>query len=571
MRESGVKFPNTFANSDHPMFTCNASTQTDPVRLFTFTIPGKENPRGVLTPSRGDVRKKRSGIFQRQRSESPTTPRHLRKTAEPTKQRSSSVGSPRESSTQNSGSRRTLFEGGNACRGEKEKTPRSPQEVIVHDISKTPDNPCPRHERPSKPRKVEKVDIFKGIHHEKKPDPKESQEDRARRQEKDRRSILAEIERQEKERQEEHESNKKNKEYHLCPKLNWDSSTSMALTDSSCNSTCECVHNEKILKAMDKKSQDSNANTSRDSSQVTPQSSFLHDSSATSMENERPLTRPQEVTKPPQDPSVNRCPHANPFYIETNKDDSEMILPSTTFEPKFYTQIKRKERSEAKPHYESEPRDVKDSNELGSDEDEEENEATETEKEEEEEEEEEEENEEEDSPASQYKSVTADSHRTPTPGKSATKKSPQQVAYEHLLEVNRSGGDLDVSKLPDNACVLTYSPNSGVNFRTLSMEPDDFDQEEEEQDESASMDPNATSEGASGRDESTSGGNGRGETPKKVTPKRPHSSPTKASNQRKKHQAEPSSEQTQSELFLTQVEDIPEYLTSREWKSSTQN
>ncbi len=114
MRAAGVRFPNTSGREEaqvsKPAYTSTASTQTDPMPIFCLPTLTKENPRGVHTPSRAEVREKRTGIFQRQRSESPKTPSHLRKASELTRQRSSSVGTPVHTSTQNASTRRSLFE-----------------------------------------------------------------------------------------------------------------------------------------------------------------------------------------------------------------------------------------------------------------------------------------------------------------------------------------------------------------------------------------------------------------------------------------------------------------------------
>ncbi len=436
------------------------------------------------------------------------------------------------------------------------------------------------------PRGGKNFDIFEGVHYRAAP-VKETKEDRVVRLRKDRRNILAEIDRQDAERRKEHADNKRNKKFHLCPKLNWESSSSIALTDSSCNSTCECVKNDKILKDMAAKDSALDSSATSPTSTKTPQSSFLHEASITGSEN--------SVQKKPVK-AVEATPKNKPekFLIQETADlDSEMIGPTTALEPRYYTQVRNDkttnwmhgatafadvatmkytetQKDEVKPNSPEKEKTSKDDDEEDDDEEENDEEDDDEEENDDEDDDEEEADEEpsEDDESSEEDSSdeqTADEAATPDPKKekegSKKEKSPGQIAYEHLLEVNNSGVDLDVSKLPENACVLTYSPKSGVNFRTLSMEPEeDLPDEAIEQNESAETGSKKDA-GSSPQLPAPS------QTPKKISPKRPHSSPEKATNQAKKIQSElPSNDPQSSELFLTQVENIPEYLTTRDWE-----
>ncbi len=84
--------------------------------------------------------------------------------------------------------------------------------------------------------------------------------------------VCAEFARQEEQEKREHEKNKKQGRYHLCPKLNFESTSSSIqnVTDFSCTSTCAC--SKSTAADSNKSSQDD----SRDDSDHTRASTFLH-------------------------------------------------------------------------------------------------------------------------------------------------------------------------------------------------------------------------------------------------------------------------------------------------------
>ncbi len=93
--------------------------------------------------------------------------------------------------------------------------------------------------------------------------------------------ICQEFDRQEQDAIAAHERNKRNQRYHLCPKLNFESSGNsedeIQPSDTSCTSTCRCQHNQSTEDTI--KSSVDNSNN-----QTTAESTFLHVTDETAVE-----------------------------------------------------------------------------------------------------------------------------------------------------------------------------------------------------------------------------------------------------------------------------------------------
>ncbi len=232
--------------------------------------------------------------------------------------------------------------------------------------------------------------------------------------------LFKELETQEEEERVNHEKNKAQGIFHQCPRLNWnfrkasgnstdtDVVTSFEISSTfSCNSTCECHRQERILKDMET-SIDSNQSDSRYNSSKTPQSSFLQTNSEKSVISE-------SATK--ESVPEDTLPEVSASYDE----NSPPSLP-TQYQPKYYTAIPPKEEVVTAT-------------------------ATST-------------------PTSATPMPTATATPTEHEGR---EESPGQKIYRHLKEVNEKDADLDPNLVPQSV-TISYSPTHGVSFNTPSPE-----------------------------------------------------------------------------------------------------
>ncbi len=437
-----------------------------------------------------------------------------------------------------------------------------------------------------------------------------SEEEKKRRLKRDGQALYNEILQDEDQARREHEKNKKDEVFHKCPHLNWDykntsrylayrrrlqlegvdhdtTESDIELTEVSCNSTCECSKHKKILKQLNSDtSKNSSFEDSRYNSSKTPQSTYLY------------TTCPEDESKdsPDSPDSSQKAPPADNLEkpAESNTSRGEAGPPSTNFEPRYYTlpdnlrpQSKEDEAdvstnldeeytplaTQAPSHkVDQVEEDVHDVDEAERDEEEDNDNNEEKQREEDEEEgTDEEEEEEQEQNSGHHTSLSKDEIES------------RRNSVLHLKEVNTSGVQLDLNLLPENTSVLGYSPRRGVRIRTTSMDhlsgelfsteevqayplPRD-DEEVTAADEEDKVVPAAT-ESDDAFLESLPPEAMPFATPKKSSPpKRPHSSPFKTASKPKKQQTEKGAEKDETQdLTFTQQQDVPDYLTSRDWE-----
>ncbi len=429
---------------------------------------------------------------------------------------------------------------------------------------------------------------------------KEKEKEKEERLKRDGQALYDEIVREEEEAMREHLQNKEKGIYHPCPNLNWDYKNSsnyekyrrrlalegidhdttdsdMELTNFSCNSTCECNRNKKILQSLEREEAEAEAETSKsdvDASR-TPNSTYLY---TTCEEEHGNVSKDESPASPPATPMatlpatskfpVRPITQKMPFEAEDGDDaDTSTNLDSTPTPTQGATQ---------KP------------TDDGTDEDEEDDD------EEEEEEEEDDDEEEEQGPKSTQapkepleEAVKEDDDEAPATTQGAKKHPEDDVpkvdpaeasmrrkSAQHLYEVNKSGGELDLNLLPPNIMMLGYSPNGDLTFRTTSMDSntENLFSTEEVLSPLKGAPPKEGREDAKPTDASNVSAEDKPKeaslvaTPKKSSPpKRPHSSPFKTANKSKKVQTDLDDSETQ-DLTFTQSSDFPEYLTSRDWE-----
>ncbi len=237
--------------------------------------------RGFKTPTRDEVLRRHTGHFQPHTlappPRSPYTPRR----------RSNSVGSPLFTSTQEL-IQRDLFK---AKEPEKEKENQAKEKEKAN-LAGSVENCSLPHQKGK----------YYPCLHDLQPRKGETKEQMLART---KREILSEINKEEEARRVEHSDNKTKGIFHPCPKLNWtadDEPVSLCLSESSCNSTCECYRNAKILKSLEEleippvQSEDSRYNSSK-----TPPSAYLHDTTVGSAKPAEDKEKDQDATEAQED------------------------------------------------------------------------------------------------------------------------------------------------------------------------------------------------------------------------------------------------------------------------------
>ncbi len=505
MKAAGIRFPNSFSydGSSFPKYHAQKTTQTDP-------WPPKE-PRppviyrsdkvksAAFTPTREEVIANTTGLSyanrmgmkgRRTRSRSPPTPQPLKAAAAtefttPTgsrRKRSSSVGSPLLTSTQEGNTSRNLF-------------PKSAEKA------------------------VEKAAQVVEKESEKTEEAKKNDAEARRRQ------MYNEILEEEATAKAEHEQNKKDKIYHFCPKLNFDyhnsseywehrrkfedeegipydsTASSLHVTDTSCNSTCECARS----KTQEVSFPRSSSGTSKFNSSRTPQSTFLHcstsDTSASfvtvasgslASTGDESGRRTEAAAEPTESGSMR----GTDFVKETK----ESCIPSTQTEPADATVSSAQQTNSAAMKdtegescilpTQTEPADAAvssaqqtDSESMKDTEGEScipptQTGATDFVKE----------TEEESATSSAVNSSVQSTERSEEPMDSGASEFPPSTAFQpqhytqirpegtrispqlrgqrHIIAVNTANVPLDVSQLPENISLLGYSPHKGVFYRT---------------------------------------------------------------------------------------------------------
>ncbi len=135
--------------------------------------------------------------------------------------------------------------------------------------------------------------------------------------------ICAEFDRQDQELKAMHQQNKEDGRYHLCPKLNFESTTSsdneIALTDRSCNSTCACQ------KDKTSNTETSATNTTAFSTSRFESSSYLDISTASTAKDSPPTDKQQK-----KDASMSA----------TKEKKAPGVSMSTMPSVQYYTQIR---------------------------------------------------------------------------------------------------------------------------------------------------------------------------------------------------------------------------------------
>ncbi len=283
MKAAGIRFPNTWIPAnDFPKYPCQKATQTDGARRISPVTP---------QPQAGDF----------------ATPPSLQRA------RSSSVGSPLLSSTQEAV--RNLF-------NTSSKKAKEAEEITT-----------------SKHRERNVVE--------------------------EGRQLYRELLDQDAADAAEHAENKKKGRYHFCPKMNWeyhnsseywehrrkfeeeegieyDTTASLGLTDTSCTSTCACAKSKTEATSTSAAETSLASDSSHFNSFRTPQSSFLHVDSASRGHGEAQVKKADKVMEgegtvvaSSAQPSGNEAD--NP--LEASSSTQSGGPPSTAFEPNHYTQI----------------------------------------------------------------------------------------------------------------------------------------------------------------------------------------------------------------------------------------
>ncbi len=226
--------------------------------------------------------------------------------------------------------------------------------------------------------------------------------------------VCQEFDRQHQQAKKEHLENKIYKRYHLCPKLNVESSdtTIKDVTDYSCTSTCACnLNNEQSTGEMATSGEDS-----RYDSNHTQQSGFLHLSSDSDDDESAKTVNGGEKK----------------LAAEAGISTDGGKFPND-LQPEYFTQI----RSQPEPNVPMSINNVQPPTSQIPEE----------------------------SQPNVSKSVPGTCEASQTPSQSDLQDSAEYRLYRHIRDVNASRAELDVTLLPRGAC-LVYSPKS----KSLSVE-----------------------------------------------------------------------------------------------------